>query len=58
MSLQKAAQEKFGIKPKIRTGKRGDMTVLVDGKPIFGYVAEGKMPETSVLLGRIEAVKA
>lgn len=58
MSLQKAAQEKFGIKPKIRTGKRGDLTVLVDGKQVFGYVAEGNMPETSILLGRIEAAKA
>ena len=50
-------QEKFGIKPKIRTGKRGDMTVLVDGKPVFGYLSEGNMPETTSLLGRIEAAK-
>ena len=57
MSLQKAAQEKFGIKPKIRTGKRGDMTVLVDGKPVFGYAAEGNMPETATLLGRIETAR-
>ncbi|HEY6351816.1 MAG TPA: hypothetical protein VI636_20660 [Candidatus Angelobacter sp.] len=57
MSLQKAVQEKFGIKPKIRTGKRGDMTVLVDGKPVFGYLSEGNMPETVSLLGRIEAAK-
>lgn len=57
MSLQKAVQEKFGIKPKIKTGKRGDMTVLVDGKPVFGYLSEGNMPETASLLGRIEAAK-
>lgn len=34
------------------------MTVLVDGKSVFGYVAEGNMPETGVLLGRIEAATA
>lgn len=57
MSLQKAAEQKFGIKPKIRTGKRGDLTVLVDGKNIFGYKAEGNMPATDVLLGRIVAAQ-
>jgi hypothetical protein len=58
VSLQKAAEQKFGIKPKIKMGKNGDMTVLVDGKPVFGYKAEGKMPETAVLLTRIEAAKS
>lgn len=33
------------------------MTVLVDGKPVFGYLSEGNMPETVSLLGRIEAAK-
>jgi hypothetical protein len=58
VSLQKAVQEKFGIKPTIKTGQRGDLSVLVDGKSVFGYKAEGKMPEMSVLLSRIEAAKA
>ena len=58
MSLQKAAEAKFGIKPKIKTGKRGDLTVLVNGRSVFGYKAEGTMPETQVLLQRIEAAKA
>lgn len=58
MSLQKAVQAKLGIKPKISTGKRGDMTVLVNGKSVFGYKAEGNMPETAALLSRIEAAKA
>ena len=53
MSLQKAAEEKFGIKPKIKTGKRGDLTLLVDGKSVFGYKAEGKMPPVPDLLRRI-----
>ncbi|HEY6253420.1 MAG TPA: Rdx family protein [Candidatus Angelobacter sp.] len=57
MSLQKAAEQKFGIKPKIKTGKTGDLTVWVDGKSVFGYKAEGQMPETASLLGRIEAAK-
>lgn len=55
MSLQKAVQEKLGVKPTIKAGKMGDMTVLVDGKSVFGYRAEGKMPETAALLTRIEA---
>lgn len=58
MSLQKAAQEKFGIKPKIKTGQSGDLTVLVDGKSVFGYKAEGNMPDTAALLSRIEAARA
>ena len=58
MSLQKAAEQKFGIKPRIKTGKRGDLTVFVDGKSVFGYKAEGKMADTQVLLGRIEAAQA
>lgn len=57
MSLQKAAEQKFGIKPKIKTGKNGDMSVFVDGKSVFGYKAEGQMPETSALLTRIEAAR-
>lgn len=57
MSLQKAAEQKFGIKPKIRTGKRGDMTVFVNGKSVFGYKSEGQMPATDALLGRIEAAQ-
>lgn len=57
MSLQKAAKEKFGVKPKIRTGKRGDLTVFVDGKSVFGYKAEGNMPATEVLLSRIAAAQ-
>lgn len=33
------------------------MTVFVDGKSVFGYKAEGQMPETSALLMRIEAAR-
>jgi hypothetical protein len=57
VSLQKAAQEKFGIKPKIKTGQRGDLSVWVDGKSVFGYKAEGQMPDTASLLNRIAAAK-
>lgn len=55
VSLQKAAQERFGVKAKIKTGSRGDMTVFVDGKSIFGYKQEGSMPAVDDLLGRITA---
>jgi predicted Rdx family selenoprotein len=57
VSLQKAAEQKFGIKPRIKTGKNGDMTVFVDGKSVFGYKAEGQMPEINALLMRIEAAR-
>jgi len=57
VGLQKAAEEKFGIKPKIKTGKSGDLTLLVDGKSVFGYKAEGKMPPTTDLLQRIAAAR-
>lgn len=58
VSLQRAAEEKFGIKPKIKTGKSGDMTLWVNGRSVFGYKAEGKMPPVPDLLRRIEAAKA
>jgi hypothetical protein len=41
-----------------KTGQRGDLSVLVDGKSVFGYKAEGQMPEMATLLSRIEAAKA
>jgi hypothetical protein len=55
--LQKAAQAKFGIKPTIKTGSPGDMTVSVNGKEVYGYKREGGMA-TDELLRRIEAVRA
>jgi hypothetical protein len=58
VSLQQAAQEKFGVKAKIKTGKSGDMTVSVDGRNVFAYKAEGSMPKIEELLRRIEGVKS
>ena len=55
MSLQKAVETKFGIKPKIKTGKPGDLTLTVNGNTVFAYRAEGKMPEIEELLRRIPA---
>jgi hypothetical protein len=57
VGLQKAVQERFGVKAKIKTGSRGDLTVFVDGKNIFGYKQEGNMPAVDVLLGRIAAAR-
>ena len=53
MGLQKAVAEKLGIKPRIRTGASGDMTVLVNGTNVFNYKKEGSMPGTDVLLQRV-----
>ena len=53
VGLQKAAEQKFGTKPKIKTGIPGDMTVFVNGKNIFGYKKEGGLPAVDELLSRI-----
>src|SRR5215469_14302760 len=52
VSLQQAAQEKFGVKAKIKTGRSGDMSVSVDGQNVFAYKAEGSMPKIEELLRR------
>jgi len=57
VGLQKAAQAKFGVKPSIKTGSPGDMTVFVNGKEVYGYKREGGMA-TDELLRRIEVVRA
>jgi len=57
VSLQKEAEKKFGVKPTIKTGKRGDMAILVNGKPVFAFHTEGTMPTTQELLKRIEAAQ-
>ena len=57
MGLQKAVQEKFGVKPRIKTGSPGDMTVFVNGKEVYGYKREGGMA-TDQLLRRIEGARA
>jgi len=57
VSLRKAAEDKFGVTAKIKTGSRGDLSVLVNGKPVFGYKKEGTIPRISELLARIQAVQ-
>ena len=56
VGLQKAVQAKFGVKPRIKTGSPGDMTVHVDGKEVYGYKREGGMA-TQDLLSRIEGAR-
>ena len=57
VGLQKAAQAKFGVKPRIKTGSPGDMTVFVNGQEVYGYKREGSMA-TDQLLRRIEGARA
>ena len=57
VSLRKAAEDKFGVTAKIKTGSRGDLSVLVNGKPVFGYKKEGTIPPVAELLARIQAVQ-
>jgi predicted Rdx family selenoprotein len=57
VSLRKAAEDKFGVTAKIKTGSRGDFTVLVNGKPVFKYKKEGTIPPIPELLDRIQAVQ-
>jgi Rdx family protein len=58
VSLRKAAENKFGVTARIKTGSRGDLAVFVDGKPVFGYKKEGKIPPIAELLERIQAAGA
>lgn len=55
VSLREAAERELGVRAKIKTGSFGDMVVLVDGRNVFGYKKEGRMPETDELLRRIMA---
>jgi len=57
VSLREAAEKKFGVTARIKTGSRGDLTVLVDGKPVFGYKKEGSIPPIPELLQRIAAAQ-
>jgi predicted Rdx family selenoprotein len=58
VSLREAVQRELGVRAKIKTGSRGEMTVLVDGKNVFSYKKEGSMPEMSELLRRVTAARA
>ncbi len=55
VSLREAAEQKLGVRAKIKTGRSGDMTVLVNGNPVFAYKKEGRMLPTEQLLERIAA---
>lgn len=55
MSLQKAAEEKFGIKAKIKTGGPGSFVVRVDHATIFDHKKEGAFPGNDELLRRMAA---
>lgn len=58
VSLRKAAEEKFGVTARIKTGSRGDLTVLVNGKQVFGYKQEGSIPTLPELLQRIQTAQS
>jgi predicted Rdx family selenoprotein len=58
VSLRKAAEDKFGVTARIKTGTPGDLTVLVNGKQIFGYKQEGSMPAVPELLQRIQTAQS
>lgn len=57
VNLRKAVENRFGVSAKIKTGQRGDMTVFVNGKAVFGYKQEGKIPPITELLDRIQAAQ-
>ncbi|HET7873343.1 MAG TPA: hypothetical protein VFL42_12570 [Terriglobales bacterium] len=58
VSLREAAERELGVRAKIKTGRSGDMTILVDGKAVFNYKEEGRMPALSDLLRRLAALRA
>ena len=55
MSLQKAAEEKFGIKARIKTGGPGSLIVRVGEAIVFDKKKEGRFPGNEELLRRIAA---
>jgi hypothetical protein len=55
VGLRKAAEQKLGIKPTIKTGGRGDLIVLVDGASVFDHKKDGAWPGPDELLRRIVA---
>jgi hypothetical protein len=57
VNLRKAVENRFGVTAKIRTGRSGDLSVWVDGKPVFGYREEGRMPPIPDLLDRIKTAQ-
>ena len=54
VSLREAAERKFGVRARIKTGKPGTISAAVDGKQIFSGRKED-MPEIGELLRRIAA---
>jgi predicted Rdx family selenoprotein len=58
VGLQKAAEQKFGIKPKIKTGGMGDLIVRVDDVTVFDHKKDGDFPGNDELLQRISAAGA
>jgi len=58
VGLQKAAEQKFGIKPKIKTGGMGDLIVRVDDVTVFDHKKDGDFPGNDELLRRISAAGA
>jgi hypothetical protein len=57
VNLRKAVENRFGVTAKIKTGSRGDLAVFVNGKSVFGYKTEGKIPPVPELLDRIQAAQ-
>jgi predicted Rdx family selenoprotein len=55
VGLQKAAKQKLGVKPVIKTGGRGDMIVLVDGVTVFDHKKDGPWPGADEMVRRISA---
>ena len=55
VSLKKAAEQKLGIKPRIKTGGMGDLIVRVDDVTVFDHKKEGDFPGNEELLRRIGA---
>jgi predicted Rdx family selenoprotein len=55
VGLQKAAEHKLGIKPRIKTGGMGDLIVRVDDVTVFDHKKDGAFPGNDELLRRISA---
>ena len=58
VALREAAERELGVQAKIKIGRSGDMTVSVDGKAVFNYKQEGRMPAIADLIRRVTAASS
>lgn len=55
MRLKREIRKQLNVTPKVSFAGAGVLDVLVDGKTIFSYQAEHRMPSRGEVVGLIQA---